>query len=262
MFNTSNGYSLADIAAATGVNESWGGNSGWWIIILLILFSGGFNGFGNTREEGATRTAIYDGFTTNGIENGIRGIQQGLCDGFYAVNTGMLNGFNGTANAIADLGYATQQGFNASNVALMQAQNGLSTQLANCCCDTRGAIQQANFDTAQGLNALSHQISDRGCDISRQIDGINYNLATSACTIQTAIANNARDIIENQNAGTRAILDYLSQEKISELQNENQALRLAASQQAQNNYLLSELAPKAPIPAYTVPSPFVPYGCC
>ena len=65
---------------------------------------------------------------------------------------------------------------------------------------------------------------------------------------------------------TRAILDYLCQEKISDLQSENQALRLAASQQAQNNYLVSQLGTKAPVPAYVVANPYcncgtAAYGC-
>ena len=283
MFNTNNGYSLSDIAAVTGSgnngNGMWGGDGAWWVIILLILFAGGWNGNGFGGGNGAagtegtiTRTAIHDGFTTNGIENGIRGIQQGLCDGFYAMNTGMLNGFNGVNNAICDAGYATQQGFNTTNVALMQAQNALATQLANCCCDTRAAIQQASFDNAQGMNALTRQVADCCCETGRQIErgfaDVNYNMATNTGALQTSLANSTRDIIDSQNAGTRAILDYLCQEKIADLQSENQALRLAASQQAQNNYLISELAPKLPVPAYAVPNPFVPYGysncntCC
>lgn len=273
MFNSNTGYSLADIAAATGGSRNgdgmWGGDGAWWVIILLILFAGGWNngngfGGGGSQDGSATRTAIYDGFTTNGIENGIRGIQQGLCDGFYAMNTGMLNGFNGVSSAICDLGYSTQQGFNTTNIALMQGQNDLSRQLADCCCDTRSAIQQVSFDNIQGQNALARQISDCCCETGRQIErgfaDINYNMATNTCALQTSLANSTRDIIDSQNAGTRAILDYLCQEKIADLQNENQTLRLAASQQAQNNYLISELAPKLPIPAYAVPNPFVPYG--
>ena len=52
MFNNSNGYSLADIAAATGGNNRNDGmwdNGAWWIIILfLFCFNGGMwgNGFG------------------------------------------------------------------------------------------------------------------------------------------------------------------------------------------------------------------------
>ena len=54
------------------------------------------------------------------------------------------------------------------------------------------------------------------------------------------------------------IIDYLANEKAQTLRDENQALRLAASQQAQNNYIVSQLRQPCPIPAYTVPNP----NCC
>lgn len=67
----------------------------------------------------------------------------------------------------------------------------------------------------------------------------------------------ARDIIDNQNSNTRSILDFLTQDKIATLQAENQGLRFAASQAAQNTYLLNELK-QCPVPAYVVPNPY----CC
>lgn len=89
-------------------------------------------------------------------------------------------------------------------------------------------------------------------------------MATNTCALKTQMANDTRDIIDSQNAGTRAILDYLCQEKISDLQAENQNLRFAASQQAQNNYLVSQLRP-CPTPAYITCNPWAsqaPYGSC
>lgn len=58
MFNNgTTGYSLSDIAAATGDrnDDNFGGNGAWWIIILfLFAFCGwGGNGFGYGRN-GAT----------------------------------------------------------------------------------------------------------------------------------------------------------------------------------------------------------------
>lgn len=67
-------------------------------------------------------------------------------------------------------------------------------------------------------------------------------------------------MIDNQNANTRSILDFLVNDKISSLENENQALRLSASQQAQNNYLVSTLRP-APVPAFAVPAPYQFTSC-
>lgn len=285
MFNYSNGYSLADIAAATGNgrnNDGYGdgmwGNGAWWIIILFLFCfngwgNGGFgrNGFGaeSPAFQGAvTRADLCSEFNFNNLENAVRGIQQGLCDGFYAMNTSLLNGFNGVDNAICNLGYQTQNGFNQTQVAMMQGNNALQAQLADCCCTTKGAIKDAQFANLQGQNAIQTQIAESTCrtnnNIERGFADINYNMATNTCALKTQMANDTRDIIDSQNAGTRAILDYLCQEKISDLQAENQNLRLAASQQAQNNYLVSQLRP-CPTPAYITCNPWAsqaPYGSC
>ena len=283
MFNSSNGYSLADIAAATGngrndgYNDGMFGNGAWWIIILFLFC---FNGWGNNgwgRNNGAdspafqgavTRADLCSEFNFNNLDSAVRSLQSGLCDGFYAMNTGMLQGFNGVDNAICSLGYQTQNGFNATQVAMMQGQNALQAQLADCCCTTKGAIKDAQFANLQGQNAIQNQISDCCCrtnnNIERGFADINYNMATNTCALKTQMANDTRDIIDSQNAGTRAILDYLCQEKISDLQAENQNLRLAASQQAQNNYLVSQLRP-CPTPAYITCNPWAsqaPYGSC
>lgn len=145
MFNSNNGYSLADIAAATGGNDRnnggiWNDGGAWWIIILfLFCFSGwgnGFGGFGGygTNSNGlgspsgqgwATRADINEGFAFQNLQSGINSIQQGICDSTYALNNALTNGFHGVDNAVCNLGYQTQQGFNSTNVALMQGQNAL-----------------------------------------------------------------------------------------------------------------------------------------
>jgi hypothetical protein len=120
--------------------------------------------------------------------------------------------------------------------------NGVTSQLSNmaadsaaCCCETQRLIER-------GL-----------CEV-------NYNILTQSNATNTNIANAARDIIENNNLGVRSILDFLTQDKISSLQAENQALRLTASQQAQNAFLIDQLGTKAPIPAYVVANPYAGYG--
>ena len=110
-----------------------------------------------------------------------------------------------------------------------------------------------------------------GCDTQRAIDGVNYNIATQTNALQNTMNNNTRDIIDNQNAGTRAILDYLCQDKIQKLQSENQSLRLAASQANQNAVLQAAMDANTaeiirrtgndcPVPAYVVPNPNCCYG--
>ena len=240
MFNSS--PSLADIAAVTGGNRNDGawGDGGWWVLIILFALFGGWGGYGFGGNGGggytataATQADIQRGFDNSAVISKLDGIRNGLCDGFYAVNNGMLTGFN-----------TIQQAINADTVAGMQNANAIQSQLANCCCETREAIQ-----------------------------GVNFNMAQNTCALQNTMNNNTRDIIDSQNAGTRAILDYLCQDKIATLQAENNDLRLAASQDRQNallttamtaqtNHIISAVNP-SPIPAYQVPNPntYIPYGC-
>lgn len=70
MFNNSNGYSLADIVAATGGNNRNDGmwdNGAWWIIILfLFCFNGGMwgNGFGRGMGGQGAGSPAFQGTTT------------------------------------------------------------------------------------------------------------------------------------------------------------------------------------------------------
>ena len=271
MFNSNAcNYSLSDIAAVTGANGRNGdgmwGDGSWWIILLfLFAFNGGWGnggyGFGG-GGCGRGQSEISYSFDMNGLENGVRGIQQGLCDGFYAMNTGMLGGFNdvqstlcqgfsGVNNAITTTGYNVLDAIHADTIANMQntttinsGLTALSTQLAQCCCDNKYALATGFAD-------------------------INYNMATQACDTRRAIADSTRDIIDSNNAGVRSILDFLTQDKIATLTAENQALKFAASQSAQNAYIaanqeaqtaqiIRRLETPCPIPAYVVPNP----NCC
>lgn len=249
---TSNGYSLADIAAATGSNNraddgyGFGGGWAWWIIILLIFGWGGNGfGFGGNRGNGTSDfldSAIQRGFDNQAVISKLDGINNGLCDGFYAMNNGMLTGFNGINTNIMQTGFGIQQAINADTVANMQNTNALQAQLQNCCCENREAIQN-----------------------------VNYNMATNTCALQNTMNNNTRDLLENQNANARAILDFLTNDKIATLQAENSDLKRAASQdrqsallttamQAQTQQLINAINP-APIPAFQVPAPYAYAGC-
>ena len=254
MFNSNNAPFTMPVMPATGYSDSNGawGDGGWlWIIVVFALLFGwgnnGWGGFGSGNGSGyvataATQADIQRGFDNQAVISKLDGINNGLCDGFYTQNTSIMNGFHGVDNAICNLGYQTQQGFNNTNVALMQGQNSLQAQLADCCCQNREAIAQVRYDMAQ-----------------------------DTCALQNTMNTNTRDIIESQNAGTRAILDYLCQEKIATLQAENNDLRRAASQDRQSALLTTQMAAQAqqiinavnpaPIPSYQVPNPNAYYGC-
>jgi hypothetical protein len=254
MFNGSNGgYSLADIAAATaggnGNNDGfgWGGNGGWWIIIFLLALGGGWgNGWGGGGAGNNGTTAVVGrevsyGFDMNNLENGIRGIQNGLCDVFYAMNNGLMT-------TTAQLQSTLAQGFGGINTALL----GMSHEAA------LGNLQNTNAITAQLTNMAANN-AQCCCETKNLINSnfadLSYRMATQDCQTRQTITDATRDIIASQEAGFRAVLDRMTTDRISALENENQALKLTQSQSNQNAFLISQLAPKA-IPAYIAPNPY------
>lgn len=231
----------ADIAACTGNsnNNGWGfgGDGAWWIIILL-LFGWGGRGFGNGFGGG------YDG-GGNGCGCNPCATQADLAAGFN--NSAVLSNLNDLALGQANIQQTLCQGFNGVNTTTLQGFNGLSREIGDCCCQTQ-----------------------------RAIDGVRYDMATQACETRNTIQNTTRDIIDNANANSRAILDFLTTDKINTLTAENQALRFQASQTAQNAYisatqdaqtaeLIRRLGADCPQPAYVVqpPQPVTfPTNCC
>nr|DAW56277.1 MAG TPA: hypothetical protein [Caudoviricetes sp.] len=210
--------------------NNYGGGMGMWgqdwiWIIVLFLFGWGRNGFGGNGNSG-----VMDGYALTSdfanIERKLDGVNNGICDGFYAMNTGMLNGFAGVTQAVTSGFSAAELARCNQQAALMQQLNAMQMQNQECCCENRAAIAQ-----------------------------VRYDMATQACDTRNTVNTAARDIIDNQNQNSRAILDFLTQSKLQDLQSANQELRLQASQAAQNNYLISQLRP-TPIPAYQSCNPW------
>lgn len=224
MFN-GKGYSLSDIAAVSGNRneDGWGGNGAWWIILLFLFIGWGRGGWGGEGAGApcATQADVRSAVDQQTLISKLDQQTYGLADSTYALNNSITNGFHGVDNAICTLGYNTQAGFNA-----------LSNQLSSCCCETQRQMERGFADT-------------------------NYNMATQFCDTRRTVTDAARDIIDNNNAGVRSILDFLTNDKIATLTAENQSLKFAASQSAQNMYLTSTLRPQ-PVPSYTVANPY----CC
>ena len=223
---------VAPANTGNGNGFGWGGDGAWWIVLFLIFAA--FGGWGNGFGFGGGGNGVMDGYVLTSdfanIERKIASVNQGLCDGFYqqaqlvnGTNMAMANGF-----AQAELSRSNQQ------AALMQQLTAMQMQNQECCCENRAAIAQ-----------------------------VRYDMATQACDTRNTVNTAARDIIDNQNQNSRAILDFLTQSKMRDLESANQELRLAASQAAQNNYLISQLRP-CPTPAYITCNPWAgsSYGGC
>ena len=96
-------------------------------------------------------------------------------------------------------------------------------------------------------------------------------MAMNTNALQNSMCLNTRDIVDAVNNSYRNLHDEIVANRIEDKnaqivaqQNEINALRLSASQQAQNAYLLSELKP-CPQPSYVVQPPTqvaFPTNCC
>ena len=174
-----------------------------------------------------------------------------LLFGMFGGGWGGFGGFGGFGGGGSGFqGYATRADIN-EGFALNGITNGIT------------AIQQGLCDTTYALN---NSIKDCCCTTQRAIDGVNFNMAKGFCDLGNVVNNSTRDILENNNTNTRAILDFLTNDKIATLTAENQSLKLSASQANQNAVLMAAMdANKAeilrrtgaecPTPAYVVQPP-------
>lgn len=135
------GYNMtpADMRAVTDGARDYDGfgmGGGWMWIIVLFIFLFGFGGGGFGRNHGLTQMEMQQGFDTQEITRKLDGINYGLCDGFYAQNTTMLNGFAGVTAAVRDAQFAQQQ----------------------CCCETN-----------RNIDAVRYEAQKNTCDITTAI---------------------------------------------------------------------------------------------
>lgn len=202
------------------------GSNGWGDLAALIvvagLFGWGNGGFGvgggNRGGACATQADLSAGFANSEIMSDLNSIINALTQGFAGINTVV-------ANATSTLGFNMAQGFHGVD----------------------NAVCTLGYNMQSGFNALGHQISDCCCTQSRNIDSLRYEMAKGFCDVARAGQDN-----------TRAILDYLSGEKIASLQAENAGLKAQISNDKQSAYLISQLREPCPIPAYLTPNP----NCC
>lgn len=150
MENNVNGVlPVYDLNNRGGYGYGCDGMMGSWIWVFLLFALLGNGGWGNnngwdttaTFANGAlTRNEIHNGFDNQDIQNGIRGVQQGLCDGVYAVNTGMLQGFNNVGSALAENRFALQ----------------------SCCCETNRNIDAVRAENYKNTCEITNAIHKEG----------------------------------------------------------------------------------------------------
>ena len=223
-----------------GGGFGFGGDSGWWIILLFVLLGGfgnGFGGFGGGDLYPWMNNSqnVNDGFRDQMLGTQINSIQNGITSGFGDVQNALCSGFAGITNTM-----------NQNTMADMERSFAVQSALQSCCCENRAATAD-----------------------------LKYTVATEACADRAAISDALRTVVAESNANTQKILDRMCQQELDALkgqvvalQNQNNMLNLAASQTAQTaqliadntaqtQYIVNRVAPY-PIPAYTVANPVTP----
>ena len=195
--------SAINLNSGAGANSGFGfgNNDAWVLIILFALIFGwnGNNGFGGgngamdnyvlASDFATIQRQLSDGF--GDLTSQTRFIQNGLCDGFYAMNTSLLNGFAGVNNAIMTNGYETRNSI-----------NGVASQLAGCCCDIKTAIGDVKYanaintrDIIESNNAnyralhdeiVANRIEDKNAQILAQQNEINRLQLSASQSAQNA----------------------------------------------------------------------------
>lgn len=223
MLNTVNGLSLSDIAAVTRDNDGFGGNNGWWILIILFaLFGGWGNGNWGAGSAGAQQNYVLaSDFATlqRQIDSTTADIKQGV---------------NAVANGLSSLGYDQLNQMNGINTNINAAQNALMAQLnamaaanAQCCCENK------------------------------------YLMAEQSCQTRQAVADATAAIINNDNNNYRALDARITSLVLEAKDDKIAALTAqlnAADRDAQSQYIINQVK-QCPVPAYVVANPYQSATC-
>lgn len=239
-----------------GNNDNGWGDGGWiWVIFLFFImaWSGGWgNGFGGNGGAGVqgalTRGDLCMDMNFNDVQNGVRNISDAVNTGFANLNSTICHQQYDTAMLVNGVTAAVNGGFAGLNSTICQQQYDTANMLNQMNISNLQTANAQNVTAMQNANALQTQLAECCCELKAGQLATQNQIQAQTCELENTMNNN-----------TRAILDYLCQDKISTLQTENQALRLSASQERQNAYLIDQLRP-SPVPAFPVPNPFGYYG--
>ena len=214
-----NGTVMTMPVAPTGVG-SYGngfggfGGDGWWIILLLLAFNGGWGfggmngmgGFGGMYEfpwllngqnginantnagfdHAATQSAL--GNLSTAVTSGFGDVQNSLCSGFAGVNATVNNAQNAISQQMYTNQLAELERSFAAQTATTGGLNNISSQLAQCCCDNRAATADVKYTIATEAcanratsTANTQAILDKLCQL--ELDNVKAQLEAKNDTI-------------------------------------------------------------------------------
>lgn len=246
-----NGYGYGNFGGGL-----FGGNNDIISILFIIAlcngnwgFGGGFGGSQGAAENyvlasdmAQINKAVTDSYQMT--ERKLDGINNGICSLGYdqlaqmnGINQNIANTGYNVMNAINTNGYNTINAIQTNGYESRFATQALGNQLATCCCDLKEGLANINYNNAMQTNAIQQAIANGFCQT-------NYNMAT----------NQAQTLQAIDKVGDR-LIDYMSTKENQALRDENFTLKLAASQERQNNYLVNTLGNKCPDTVYVANPP-------
>ena len=239
MLNNSTPFYMP-VAPSNGNNNGngfWNGDGIWAVIIFALIFGWGGNGIGGFGggQGSAVNYTLASDFAT---------IQRQLSDGFNSIN----NALDTQNTGICNLGYTNLELTNQTNMNMMNGFNQVQAQLADCCCKTGQDIKDTQYAIATTGAGIQGAIKDCCCETDKQFMQTRYDNAQANCATLTAI----------DKLGDR-IIGYMDNQNTQNLRDENFALKLAASQASQNNFIQNLVKP--PInPCYVTQNPYCSCG--
>ena len=273
---------IMPVAPTGGFGGFGGGMDGdaWLILIIMFaLFGNGFGGFGGFGGYGGGLGVDFP-WVLNG-QNGINANtnagfnQAATANQLTGIQSAIASGFGDTALGIAGLNQSICQSGNATVAAVNASQNAITQQMySNQIADLERSFA-AQTAATQNANALQSQLANCCCENRLATSNLAADIARENCADRAAVAEGLRDVLTATQAQTQTILDKMCQMEIDNLKAQNSALQsqvlmkdFAASQTAQTaslmadnafqtQYIVNRVAPY-PIPAYTVPNPYVP----
>lgn len=195
MFNGNSGYSLADVAAATGSNNSWGNDGGaWWIIILFLFCFMGGNWGGN--GQAATSADVQSDFNFASLERQNQSIIDSIHQAAYDTTGAVKDG-------------------NAFNQSMMK----------DIAFDINGELKDNAYNLGRDISAVGNVVRENNYEIGKGFAAVNSNIDS----IKYDNAINTRELLASNCEQTQKILDAITGNRMADMQNQINALQLQSA---------------------------------
>lgn len=217
-----------------GNDGMFGGNGYIWMLFMFFFFFWGGNGNWGNRGSSPVEQQLSNDFVYSNLNSQIRGVNEGMIQGFSGINASLASGFNSVTGAISAASAFTGERLNGIERGLCNMGYELSNKISDCCCNTQKAIQQFGYENQLGILNQTNAINQSINALSNKVDAQTATMIHEFCNIKSR---------EDQ----RQITELTAQ------LNDSKTANLIANQTANITAQLGAIAstiPAKPMPAY------------